>query len=275
MCGLFGMFGNLEQNKKIELLKELAILNRSRGKDSVGFADIDEETNTYYIDKVADDPVKFVNRFDFVGGDCVIGHTRHATTGKVTDENAHPWLIQNVIGCHNGFLLNDYEFYDYIQDIEKGEQEKGNNVEFDYNVDSQYLLHLMSEYNHMGIADGYLNLSYWDTRNKNLYLVRYDNPLHVGVSKDKDCIVWSSEYEHLKKAIKRVGLDDYKYIRLSNGKYRLFQQNGRLYSELEPVLFDTTYTRKPQEYIGYQSNKFNYNYSYRDDDYYEKLYPIH
>ena len=107
MCGIIGYTGPLEA-KQI-LLEGLAGLEY-RGYDSAGIA--------YFDDRFQINLVKTVGKVAALRekvkelGDvshCGIGHTRWATHGGVTQENAHPHQYHQVTLIHNGIIENYHQ----------------------------------------------------------------------------------------------------------------------------------------------------------------------
>ena len=110
MCGIVGYVGD---NKSLEVL--LGGLKRLeyRGYDSAGVAIIDPDGRIetrkrsgklqVLVDNLEADPIK--------NGATGIGHTRWATHGGPTDQNAHPQLGDSgkLALIHNGIIENFYE----------------------------------------------------------------------------------------------------------------------------------------------------------------------
>lgn len=105
MCGIIGYSGPL--NAKDILLDGLACLEY-RGYDSAGIALCMEDSSIQIIKKVG----KVKNLRECCDARAVgfphsgIGHTRWATHGGVTDENAHPHQAGHVTLIHNGIIEN-------------------------------------------------------------------------------------------------------------------------------------------------------------------------
>ncbi len=107
MCGIIGFTGNIEAKKL--LIDGLARLEY-RGYDSAGIA-LQYKDQPFQIVKKAG-KVETLRQFceDLDSSStCGIGHTRWATHGGVTDENAHPHLVGRVALIHNGIIENYHE----------------------------------------------------------------------------------------------------------------------------------------------------------------------
>mgnify|MGYP001442710503 CR=1 FL=1 len=105
MCGIVGYIGNNESNDII--IKGLHRLEY-RGYDSAGMAIIkDSKISVYKTDQKVKELSRIVNES---GGssNIAIGHTRWATHGAPTINNAHPHLDQsgNISIVHNGIIEN-------------------------------------------------------------------------------------------------------------------------------------------------------------------------
>lgn len=108
MCGIFGFSGKENKKANINKILLLGIYNTSRGVDSCGY---------YYSGKIvkeAKDLSDFkdlaaystIKRGDFKP-EVFIGHTRKASMGTTTEENAHPHIIDDdYIQVHNGTITN-------------------------------------------------------------------------------------------------------------------------------------------------------------------------
>lgn len=105
MCGIIGYTGPLEA-KKI-LLDGLAGLEY-RGYDSAGLALCLEDSSIRLIKTVGKVRHLYTHCENEITGvsHCGIGHTRWATHGGVTNDNAHPHQAGNVTLIHNGIIEN-------------------------------------------------------------------------------------------------------------------------------------------------------------------------
>jgi len=134
MCGIVGFVGTREAAPV--LLEGLKTLEY-RGYDSAGAATIDggKITVAKKVGKVSDLAHQLEKSLK---GRTGIGHTRWATTGRVTDENAHPHTdcAGQVAVVHNGIIENFQELRDGL---------KRNGHVFKSETDTEVLAHLVEE----------------------------------------------------------------------------------------------------------------------------------
>ena len=116
MCGIVGFTGK-EQAAPI-LLNGLAKLEY-RGYDSAGIAVTDENGRTEVVK--AKGRLRVLEEKTDSGlamkGCCGIGHTRWATHGEPSEENAHPHISDdmNVVAVHNGIIENYQEIREKLK----------------------------------------------------------------------------------------------------------------------------------------------------------------
>ena len=134
MCGITAYIGN--KNPVPILLKGLRRLEY-RGYDSSGIALLNKEELTCI--KQSGKVSELQSRIDdsTIKGNCGIAHTRWATHGEPTDNNAHPHLDQTgkIALVHNGIIEN----YDVIKEVLTS---KG--ISFTSDTDSEVLVQLIS-----------------------------------------------------------------------------------------------------------------------------------
>ena len=125
MCGIFGINFKNEVNLKKTIpadIKLLSNLSRSRGQDTFGVCVSFKEDEKIYKQNI--DPKQALKREDFkdfitsalnpVKEDDIVlvnGQTRLVTNGtKFIFENNQPIITKNILGVHNGIIVNrNYE----------------------------------------------------------------------------------------------------------------------------------------------------------------------
>ena len=139
MCGIIGYIGN--KDSKDILLDSLKRLE-NRGYDSAGIAILDED-NRLRVQKTVGKISQLRNEVNKHLLNCEgrigIGHTRWATHGGVTVENAHPHTDSagKIAVVHNGIIEN-------YKVLKKALEEKGH--EFKTETDTEVLAHLIEEF---------------------------------------------------------------------------------------------------------------------------------
>jgi len=135
MCGIIGYIGN---KKASEVLLKGLLRLEYRGYDSCGIGVVDNDKliikkNVGKVEEVAQK-----ERFLDVGGCVSIGHSRWATHGEVSKQNAHPHTdCKNEIAVvHNGIISNYKELKEKL--IKKGHK-------FKSETDTEVVVHLIEE----------------------------------------------------------------------------------------------------------------------------------
>ena len=102
MCGIIGYVGF--RDARTVLLESLKRLDY-RGYDSAGVAIIDKKLKVY---KEVGEIANVEKQIPLLKGTTGIGHTRWATHGGVTKENAHPHVScdKKIAIVHNGIIEN-------------------------------------------------------------------------------------------------------------------------------------------------------------------------
>ncbi|GHU11239.1 glutamine--fructose-6-phosphate aminotransferase [isomerizing] [Alphaproteobacteria bacterium] len=106
MCGIVGIVGNTNENVLPLVLGGLERLEY-RGYDSAGIALVHQNSivRVRAIGKLSNLQEKLRGMVGIIG-QVGIGHTRWATHGKPTENNAHPLMSKDVAVVHNGIIEN-------------------------------------------------------------------------------------------------------------------------------------------------------------------------
>jgi glucosamine--fructose-6-phosphate aminotransferase (isomerizing) len=137
MCGIVGYVGN---KQVVPLIIEGLRKLEYRGYDSAGIAVVDEDNHLTL--RRAEGKLRNLEeaiRLNPLEGNYGIGHTRWATHGRPTEENAHPHRDQSgkIVVVHNGIIEN------YL-DLKK--RLTGLGSDFQTETDTEVVAHLIGHY---------------------------------------------------------------------------------------------------------------------------------
>lgn len=169
-----------------------------------------------------------------------IGHTRWATHGKPSDENAHPHCdcSGKIAVVHNGIIEN------YLELIA---QLKANQHRFASGTDTEVIPHLVEELwqgdmlqTMMLVADrlegSYAIAAVSENQPDEIVAVRQDSPLVIGLG-DDEYFVASDIRAILQYTRDVIYVEDGQFVRLTRGGVQIFDRQGNP-AEVFPVYID-------------------------------------
>ena len=254
MCGIVGFVGN-HQAAPI-LLDGLSKLEY-RGYDSAGMAVRDGDGAIEVVK--AKGRLKILaektNGGQALAGDCGIGHTRWATHGEPSENNAHPHCSDdgNVVGVHNGIIENYQELKDKL--LRKGYQ-------FYSQTDTEVAIKLIDYYykkylgtpvdaiNHamVRIRGSYALAVMFQDYPGEIYVARKDSPMIIGVE-NGDCYVASDVPAILKYTRNVYYIGNLEMARLANGTVTFYNLDG---DEIEKKPTQIKWDAEAAEKAGYE-----------------------
>jgi len=238
MCGIAGMVASSNVGQK--LFRSIAALEY-RGYDSCGMAvqsngTIDVRKNVGPVEKVNQN-----EHFTDMQGMAGIAHTRWATHGPVTRENAHPHMDSQgrVAIVHNGIISNYRELRARIRE---------SGIVFTSDTDTEVIAHLVGEYLDINGDDvetafvsalreleGTFSLAIISTKSSGyIYCAKHESPLIIGLGDDENYI--GSDFNAFIEFTRQTVIMD-------DGEYAVVTRQGYTVKELlsrEPVKKEVT-----------------------------------
>lgn len=187
MCGIIGYIGT---KSPIETLINGLKCLEYRGYDSAGIAlkEKDQIEVIKSVGKIVNLEEKLKNQ-ELISSHLGIAHTRWATHGKPSEKNAHPHTVGNVTLVHNGIIENAEELREKL---------KKEGVTFNSETDTEVITALINKYYEndpveaidkaLDEVKGSYALGILFQGSDDLYAVRKDSPLIVGLGKEENFI---------------------------------------------------------------------------------------
>ena len=235
MCGITFIYSKKNINCLNHIFNSLELI-QNRGYDSMGICYHNSATNNYDIIKKAttlkDDCLSLLkNNFNIndlktsIHSKFALGHTRWATHGGKTDNNAHPHISNNgeIILVHNGIINNFLAIKDFL--ITKG-------YKFYSETDSEVIANLIEYYilsnndnfeaalkNSLAMLEGTWGLVIIYTKMiDTFYITRHGSPLLL--ANNSNYILCSSEMNgFIGLAQDYIALSDNSVVKIHNNDY--------------------------------------------------------
>ena len=250
MCGIVGFTGN-HQAAPI-LLDGLSKLEY-RGYDSAGIAirNGDGETEVIKAKGRLKVLAEKTNGGESVPGTCGIGHTRWATHGEPSENNAHPHVSDdgNVVAVHNGIIENYQELKDKL--LRKG-------YTFYSETDTEVAVKLVDYYykkyegtpvdaiNHamVRIRGSYALAIMFKDYPEEIYVARKDSPMILGVS-DGESYVASDVPAILKYTRNVYYIGNLEMARVRKGEITFYNLDGEeIQKQMKTIEWDAEAAEK-------------------------------
>lgn len=227
MCGITGYIG--EKDAAPVLLQALKRMEY-RGYDSAGISTIHKDNVTIKKDIGRIDAINEKIELGKAKGKIGVAHTRWATHGGVTKENAHPHLSckQKIVLVHNGIIENYRQLFKELSD----------NHEIKSETDSEVIAHLIEEeYNKekdplktLQNVSKKLNGSFalvviFSDKKDEIYGVRKYAPLIVGIGEQENFIS-SDIVSFIDYTDNVIFLEDKEIVRVTSNSIEIINFDG-------------------------------------------------
>ena len=231
MCGIIGYIGKKQPvNFLLEGLKKLEY----RGYDSSGIA-IKENENIQIIRSIGriKDLENKTKNTKLLNGNIGIAHTRWATHGEPTTENAHPHQVGNVTLVHNGIIENAEELRENL--ITDG-------VKFKSETDTEVACAVINKYYEKDpiaaitkalkeLKGSYAFGIIFKDSDK-LYAVRKDSPLIIGIGEEENYIA-SDIAAIINYTNKYILLEDNEIVELTAQEIKTYKDGVEIKKDIQ------------------------------------------
>lgn len=250
MCGIVGFTGN---NQAAPILLSGLSKLEYRGYDSAGIAVRDGDKDVVLVKAKGrlKGLAEKTNDGQSVKGTCGIGHTRWATHGEPSENNAHPHTSKNgsVITVHNGIIENYQELKEKL--IRKGyefysqtDTEVATNlIEYYYNKYNGDPLDALSKAM-MRIRGSYALAVLFKEFPEEIYVARKDSPMILGIANGESYL--ASDVPAILKYAKNVYyIGNHELARLKKGEIDFYNiDKEKIEKELVEIKWDAEAAEK-------------------------------
>jgi len=253
MCGIVGYVGDRDcADVLVDALSKLEY----RGYDSAGIAVV--EKGVIKVEKCKGRLANLVDKMAVDGkpqGHCGIGHTRWATHGEPSENNAHPHVSDdgNVVAVHNGIIENYQELKDKL--LRKG-------YTFYSETDTEVAVKLVDYYykkyegtpvdaiNHamVRIRGSYALAIMFKDYPEELYVARKDSPMILGVA-DGESYIASDVPAILKYTRNVYYIGNLEFAKLTPGEAHFYNLDG---DEIEKQTTEIKWDAEAAEKAGFE-----------------------
>jgi len=220
MCGIVGYISKKDNPNSLRLGIEALKRLEYRGYDSSGFAAWDKEKKEIVSQKAVGKIIELEKKItnNYISANPIILHTRWATTGEVTEANAHPQCDckKNIWVVHNGIIEN-------YKPLKARLQKEGH--KFTSETDTEVIAHLIEKFfqgnleeavkKALGYVKGTYGLAIISKEDPNkIVAARFSSPLLIGLG-ENEYIVASDPSAVIAHTKKVIYLDDGEVITIT------------------------------------------------------------
>ena len=239
MCGIVGYIG---KNQNIRMGLDALRRLEYRGYDSSGVAWYNPEKKEVFCLKKAGridnlEKVLIDSNLELIGNPFIL-HTRWATHGNVTDQNAHPHFDcrNNIFLAHNGIIEN-------FQELKEKLKKEGH--KFNSECDSEVIAHLIEKY-FKGNLEEAVKLALKNVRGtyglvviakedpKKIVAARLSSPLILGVNQD-EVIIASDASAVISHTRQVVNLEDNEVAVITPADFLILKEKPSIQVDWEPA----------------------------------------